>query len=233
MVKYLKYSIMLICGLIYCCSIQAQRELSPLTSKVVNWGVRVGINALDFIEVGAIQHDVELGNVSYTNKVGFTGGAFFRVNLSNFFMQPEVAYNYTQEKFSFGRLTEAGTSSLQTDVNVHYRTLSIPVVAGCNIVKQDHYLLSVYLGPDFRYSYRTSFDLESAHFVDKSPQYNINALIGFSLNVSHLFFDFRYEINRPDTDIHFADVANAPEFIKDISVKKNENILSFSCGFMF
>ncbi len=231
--RLLKYFVILITGLMCCCSIHAQKRLSPLTAKTVNWGFNGGINALSTTHFSVYQGDTKLEDVSYVNKVGFTGGAFFRINLSNFFMQPEVTYCFAQEKFSFGRLTDSGSSSLQTTINTHYQSLLVPVLAGYNIIKQNHYLFNVYLGPDFQYHYRTSFDQGNTHFIDKSPRYSINGIIGFSFNISNLFFDFRYEINRPNTDIYFNDITEAPEYLKDISVKKNENILSFSCGLMF
>ncbi len=231
--RRLKYIVFFSIGLIYCCSLQAQNKLTPLTDKMVNWGFNVGVNALSTTHFDVFQGETRLENTSYTNEVGFTGGTFIRINLNNFFMQPEFAYYYSQEKFAFERLSSTGSPTQETSVNAHYHSLIVPVLAGYNIVKENHFLFNVYMGPDFQYRYRTSFDQGGIHFINKSPQYSVNGIIGFSLNISHLFFDFRYEINRPNTNINFNDIVNAPEYLKDISVKKNENILSFSCGLMF
>ncbi|MDR3060612.1 MAG: PorT family protein [Dysgonamonadaceae bacterium] len=230
MLKYFKiFLITLIC----CFSVHAQKSFDPLTAKTVNWGLNAGFNALNFTHYNAYQGETKLNNTSYTGKVGFSGGMFLRINLSNFFMQPEVGYSLTRERFSFAKINDLGNSLQQTVVNADYHSLRLPVLAGYNIVKNSHYLFNCYLGPDFQYCYRSSFNLGGTPFKDKSPQFSINGTIGLSLSISHLFFDFRYGINRPNTDFNFGKVPDSPELLKDILVKKNENILSFSCGMIF
>ncbi|GHT70942.1 hypothetical protein FACS189455_1620 [Bacteroidia bacterium] len=229
----LRYFNILLITLICCFSVHAQKNFDPLTVKTVNWGLNVGFNALNFTHYNVYQGETKLDNSSYTNKTGFSGGMFLRINLSNFFMQPEVNYSLIRERFSFIKTNDAGNPLPETVINADYQSLLLPVLAGYNIVKNSHYVFNFYIGPDFQYRYRSSFDLEGTPFKDKSPQFSINGIIGLSLNISHLFFDFRYEINRPNTDFNFAKVSDSPEYLKDILVKKNENILSFCCGMIF
>jgi hypothetical protein len=36
-----------------------------------------------------------------------------------------------------------------------------------------------------------------------------------------------------NTNIRFADIPDSPEALKGIFIRKNENVISFACGFMF
>jgi len=232
--KQLKYIAILVAGLICCCSVQAQKKQPLLTSKVVNWGLKAGINALSSSYLDMYQGETTIEDVSYINKTGFTGGAFFRINLSNFFMQPEAIYSYSKERYSFEQPPTETSNYLKSAVRANHHSLIIPVLAGYNIIRQDRYLFNVYLGPSFQYHYKTSFDDQmNSNFIDNSHQYSINGTIGISFSISHIFFDFRYLINRPNTNINFGNIEDSPEFLKNISIKKNENMLSFSCGLMF
>ena len=231
--KLLRHIAILLFGLICCCSIQAQKKPSLLTSRTINWGFNAGINALSSSNFEVFAGENKLNEASYSNKIGFTGSTFFRLNLGSLFLQPEAAYYYTQEKISFGRPTETD-NFVRSTVDIRHHSILVPVLAGYNIVKQGHYLFNVYLGPCFQYHYKTSFKHMSSNFTnDKLPKYSINSTIGISCSISHIFFDFRYMINYPNTNVHFSDIADSPEFLRDISVKKNENMLSFSCGLMF
>ena len=233
--KLLKHIAILIAGLICCCSIQAQRKSFRMTSGTINWGLNVGINALSSSNFEVYQGDTKLDEASYRNKIGFTGSTFFRFNLGDLFLQPEATYYYSQEKISLGQLpdTENYYGSVRSAFDVSHHSLLVPVLAGYNIIKQGRYLFNVYLGPSFQYHYKTSFNQMNSKFVDTSPQYSINGIIGISYNISHIFFDFRYMINYPNTNVNFNKIPDSPEFLKDISIKKNENMLSFSCGLMF
>ena len=231
--KRLKHIAILVAGLICCCSVQAQRKSSLLTSKTVNWGLKAGVNALSSSYFDVYQGETIIDDVSYVNKIGFTGGVFFRVNLSNFFMQPEAIYSYSKEKYSFEQPSTDFSNYLKSTIGAYHYSLLVPVLAGYNVIKQDRYLFSVYLGPSFQYHYKTSFDQMSSNFIDETSQYSINGTIGISFSISHIFFDFRYLINRPNTNVYFNDIADSPEYLKNVSIKKNENMLSFSCGLMF
>ncbi len=209
----------------------SQKSSSRLMAKTVNWGISAGFNAKTSTHFEVYKGEEELSKKSYTNEVGFLGKAFLRINLSNFFMQPEAEYTYLKERFSFIEPSESG--SLNRQIDASYQLLTIPVLAGYNIVKEGPFLFNVYLGPNFKYLYTRNFKSGGTSFNDKTPQYSVNGIAGFSVNISRLYFDFRYELNFPDANIDFGDISNAPESLQPISVEKNENLLSFSIGLMF
>ncbi len=229
----LKKGMLYLLFLLFGTTLSAQENVNKLNSKVVNCGFKVGFNALSSTYYDVFQNDTAITNKSFTNKVGFVGGLFMRINLNSFFMQPEVTFNYSRESFDFQPIPPQGEVSGMQEFNVDYYSLAVPVLAGYNIVKEGPFLFNLFVGPSFRYKYKTHFNENGYSFNDESAQYNINIITGFSLGISHLHFDFRYEICRPNTNIEFNKIANAPEFLQNIRIKKNENILSFSCGLMF
>ncbi len=211
----------------------AQEEVSRKNEyPVINWGVKVGLNALTSTHYRVYSGENRLDNTSITNKIGYQGSLFLRINLGNFFMQPEISWDYYRESCSFPAPFNGNPAEIATlDIKNNYAGLN--ALAGYNIIKDGPYLFNGYIGSSFKYSYLRNYSVMGSEFKDLDKDYNINGIVGFSIHISKLYLDIRYEVSRPNTDIHFEKVEEAPGYLKDITIEKNENILTFSCGMMF
>ncbi|MDR0799518.1 MAG: PorT family protein [Dysgonamonadaceae bacterium] len=200
----------------------------------INVGLRVGINALAINHDKVYLEDLLLSGSSYQNKVGYHLCGFLRFNLDNVFIQPELSGDIYRKTFSFAIPGTDETVSLPFSLSDKSYVASISSLIGYTIQKDGPFLINVYLGPSMKYLYRSEYDLNSnASFTDKEPYYRYTGIVGFSFNVSKVHFDLRYEINLTDSNIHFDDQIDLPDALKQISLKKSENVLSFSIGVMF
>lgn len=221
----------------------AQTEVnSEVILKTFNWGFRVGFNARNSELYSIFEDGVKAENKNITNCVGFQSNIFGRINIENIFLQPEVGYNIVRESIQFNHPTPTSTEEIllagkaqDITLNQHTQSLNSAMLLGYNIVKHDAYLFNVFLGPNFRYTFLNTFNKgKDNEYKYKTPQYNLNLIAGISANISYFYFDFRYEINIPEKkDFSFEDDDSAPDYLKNIAIRKNENLLSFSIGMMF
>ena len=202
--------------------------------SVVNFGIRAGMNALSTNHYHLLLGESELENKSNENNIGYGFSGYARINLDNFFMQPEFSWNLYKQRFSFAMPDEDVSVALLRNITAKSYTGTSAVLVGYNIVKDGPFLLSFIAGPSIKYNYKTDYSSRSeVNFTDKTVRYNYTGIVGFSVSISRAQFDIRYEFNMPHSNVVFNDISNAPELLKDISIKKNENILGFSCGLMF
>jgi hypothetical protein len=208
----------------------------PHPDPVFNYGLGVGITAYstNFYEVynGAF----ELTSKSYKNRVGYSLNIFAKINWGRFFIQPEIARNSYEHDFFFNLTDADNTYSNSINLSAESYSVNSNVLLGYNIVKNDPYILNISAGPSFKYIYKIKYKVNNQEYVVKNPQYihyKYSGIVGFSIIISKFYFDIRYELNLPDTDIHLDEVPEIPELLQNIYVHKNENILSFSFGFMF
>jgi len=66
------------------------QERYSFNRKVVNWGLKAGFNANAMMHLQVLQGEEELADVSFRNKSGTDITGFFRINLEQFFVQPEL-----------------------------------------------------------------------------------------------------------------------------------------------
>ena len=202
--------------------------------SVVNWGIRAGLNALSTNHYRLLLEGAGLDNKFKENNIGYSFAGYARINLDDFFMQPELSWNIYRQNFSFALPDEDETVALQRNIMVRSCVGASTALVGYNIVKDGPYLLSFVTGPSLRCAYNTNYKTKGGiNFTDKKLHYSYTGIVGFSVSISKFHFDIRYEFNKPHTNVNFNDIANAPELFNDISIQKNENILGFSCGLMF
>ncbi len=226
-----KFSIVLII-LISCYSItcsQTPVTTHYITDNIFNWGIRAGLNAVVPSYYSITYEGVATANQSMINEVGYSGGLLARVNMSLFFIQPEVSYYYTPEKMHF---------TMQEDVDMTIQTknqsLSVAVLPGFNIVKEGPFLFNILIGPAVYYNFLTAYEVNRHDtFKNKEDQYRVSMITGMSANISRLYFDFRVSISMKSSTLDFSAVETAPSYLKGVTVRDNGNTLNFSCGIMF
>lgn len=224
-------------SLIVLCSMSARLAWSQKTydNDIFNFGVKLGLNALSSTSYKIYFEDSRLDNGKVVNKEGYHINAFARINLDKFFMQPEFEWaRYKQNcVFALPISLEENTYEKPQTLNVKENTANVYVLVGYHIVKNGPYIINAYLGGGGRLNYKTKYELRNTPFTDKDNRYNYSGIIGTSMNIGIIHFDIRYHFNFPNTNIKLSEINGAPDNYKDISFKKNENILSFSCGVMF
>ncbi|MCC8145836.1 MAG: PorT family protein [Bacteroidales bacterium] len=226
------YCILLIVGLL-ALSHPGYGQRVPRSQKPLNVGFKVGLNAISSTGFD-VYSEGELVNGSQTNKTGYNANAFFRINLDHFFMQPEFEWHLYKQDFSFSIPTgEDNAGSIPYDISQDLQTFNINILVGYSIIKNGPYVFNAYAGPSFKYNYYSKLDISDKVFRNTDAKYKSYGILGLSFSISKFFVDMRYEISIVNTDIDFSDYTNIPERLQNVCFKKNENILSFSCGMFF
>jgi len=201
----------------------------------VNYGFKIGLNALSTIRYNTYYMGDTTSGGSYTNKNGYLVSAFFRMNYSKLFLQPEVTWNYHQQRCGFV-IPDANNPNtfLPRSLNIDMDALNANLLLGYSIIKNKPYVFDAYIGASLKWTYRIRYKISDVHsYSGESDFFCYAGVIGFSVHISKLYFDFRYELNQPNTNLDFSRIPNIPEDYRGVFLEKNENILSFSVGMMF
>lgn len=204
-------------------------------SERLNYGFKVGLNALSPTKYKTYYAGEPVSG-SYTNQNGYLAGVFFRVNYSHVFLQPEAVWNFHRQKCGFMLLPDPHDQDtyLPKSLDINMDAVNTNLMVGYNMINDKPYLCNIYLGASLKWTYRIKYEIADDHsYSGKSDFSRYAGVIGFSVTISKLYFDFRYEINRPDTNLDFSKIPDIPEQYQSVFLEKNENILSFSCGVMF
>ena len=201
----------------------------------VNYGFKIGLNALSTIKYNTYYAGDTTSGGSYTNKNGYLIGAFFRVNYSKLFLQPEATWNYNQQGCGFlAPAADNSSTLLPRSLNIDMDALNANLLLGYSIIKNKPYLFDAYLGASVKWTYRIRYKISDEQtFSGRSVFLCYAGVMGFSVNISKLYFDFRYELNQPNTNLDFSKIPGIPEVYRGVFLKKNENVLSFSIGMIF
>ncbi len=216
---------------------------NAVSTPKANVGIRAGFNSSMFVIDKFTIGDQELKNVQNNYKVGYQGGFFCRFNLHKFhFIQPEVNYNLFMGSISIPYQKE--NKKLLTDnalVKSKMHVIGMPLLYGYRFVNHYPYGMAVIAGPQLEYYWDKQSKHEYSGFYQQEIQENLRKLlvsgvIGLAVNVSNIYFDFRYEIGfqRLSSGVDF-NVDKTPFPFKNypIQLKRRKNILSFSTGVIF
>ena len=140
-----------------------------------------------------------------------------------------------------GRLTPSTIRRYYTMVQSVLHSIDFPVLYGYNVVKKGPYGMSIFAGPKLRYLWGkkneitfSNFDQKGIH--EKLYPFNISAVIGVGVNISRIFFDFRYEqgIGNISKSITYDNInSDGSTGISRIIFDRRDSALSFSLGFIF
>jgi len=199
-----------------------------------NWGARLGLNAVSIRSYEVYSDDEILPNSSYTNKNGYLITAFARFNINRVFLQPELAWNEYNRTCSFSLPIENTDNYYQpSDLDINSKSINTNFLVGYNIIHDYPFLFGIYIGSAFIGTYRTDYSVEMGESISKNDlSLNYTGILGFSINISNIYFDLRYEMCLPNDNLSLRDL-NFPERYQNVRIKKTESMLSFSCGVMF
>jgi hypothetical protein len=229
--RYLALFLLILLGLMKNGTSFAQKSFD---NKTLNIGIKAGLNALSSTHYEIYFDDVLLNGGDRTNKYGYLFNTFVRINLDRFFMQPEIEWDHYRQEFNFALpiSLEENIYGREQTLEINENALNLCVLAGFHIVKTGPYIINCFLGGSIRTNYKTEYKFKSNFSsTEYNQRYNYTGIIGSSLNISIIHFDVRYHFNFPNTNM--SNINSLANDYQGISFRKNENILSFSCGAMF
>lgn len=199
-----------------------------LCDKKINWGIKIGLST----DLPAIKlRGTEALWTETSNKTNFQMDVLMRLNLSHFFFQPEAGYSNTNEIFHIvanGNSENPTKATMETTV----RSSNFSALLGYYSVKQNEYALCVFSGAKLKYAHYLYTDYPGQEDISEhNILYNVYIVTGLGVNISNLFFDFRYDIALWNKNI--APPQSLLTAYDDLSIIKRANILGFSIGVMF
>ena len=78
--------------------------------------------------------------------------------------------------------------------------------------------------------------IHTAWHSSSVPNWNVSSVIGLGVNISNIFFDFRYEIGLTNISkeiIYEKNINGEISHEKGIVINRHKNVLSFSLGVIF
>jgi hypothetical protein len=177
-------------------------SLFAQVSSPINFGFHAGL-----VSTKMDYKDASVNNIKEESKNGMMLGAFLRVNLNKWYLQPEL--NYVKRKAEIGFSDEVmGTPvSLSTDVTTH--SLDIPVLLGYKIVKLPMFKLRAFAGPVASFKLSDNIDIKGAgdsvnDALDGDFKSAVwNGKVGAGVDVWKLTLDLDYEFGLTDVSSEF------------------------------
>ncbi len=211
---------------------------SQSSNKTIDWGIKAGFNSgLCLID----EFSIDGQNIEHPEnifKVGITGSLFMRLNLNRLYIQTEGGYYFTRGGIDFEFTDRLGQNNM-AELSWELNSVGIPVLLGYHLIKQPPYGFTIFAGPKISkiFSSKNTFEIDGNTYpldYDFKPL-NYSLVCGLGINISGLFFDFRYEfglVNFIDK-ITYSSPSDKENPFGEIILKNRMNSMSFSMGYMF
>ena len=206
--------------------------------KLVDWGVKGGFNS-DICIIDELRFSGDI--IDYTEntyRVGISGSAFFRLNITKVYLQLESGYNFTRGGLDFAFTNENGEKN-PTNLSWEFSSLSAPLLIGYHVIKEPPYGLNFFVGPKITTIFKANnnFKINTTNYpLDFDfKQFNYSVVCGIGFNISGLFFDFRYDfgISPILNGITYSTPIDSEDPFGKIELKNRMNSIRFSLGYIF
>lgn len=208
----------------------------------INVGMKVGFNSSMYFTSCLKLDGQRFDDIQSTYKVGYFAALFFRFHMNRHFIQPEFTYNVYKGDIAFNK--NQNDATLLPDfakLNSTIHSLEVPILYGYSFVKKRPYGMALFIGPKLEYIWKYKSDVDFTNFGHTNIEetlrpLNLSAIIGLGVNISNIFFDFRYEIglNNISQSITYEENANGTiSRERGIIFDRHRNVLSFSLGVIF
>ena len=234
--------ILLCCNLSYSSNNVRTPDNGPNTKKI-NIGIKAGFNSSMFLVSQFKIKDVTINDFQNNYKIGYFAAAFLRFNISRHFIQPEVSYNISRCEIEFDKLGSQHPD-IEPDyafINSTIHSIDIPLLYGFNIIKNGPYGMSIFAGPKLKCIWTQQNKITFNNFDQKGIYeqlypFNLSAVIGVGVNISRIFFDFRYEqgIHNISRSVTYDNINTDGSIgVSKMTLNRREQVLSFSLGLIF
>lgn len=154
--------------------------LAMASASAADFGLRAGVNSSRFdLSHANLSDDFLAFNKART---GWHAGAWMRLDMGMFFVQPELLYNYN----SYDMNTWTTPASAKSTSKIKVQTLEVPALIGIKLL-----VLRLNAGPVFNLMSETSHsggDVEQADVLKPAVSYTA----GLGVDLSHVSLDVRY-----------------------------------------
>ncbi len=215
----------------------------------VNFGIKAGFTSSLFLISDFSINGTAIEEEQNNYKIGYFASLFMRINFDRHFLQPEVSYNINRCNITFEKPLASdapiGAVASSASITTSIHSIDIPVIYGYNFIKEGPYGLAVFGGPKLRYIWnkksKTDFEnFDQQNIKETLHPFNASFTLGVAVNISRIFFDFRYDIGlhnmskRISYEVPVNDSADN-EDVPDNTIRfsRRDNVLSFSVGLFF
>ncbi len=197
--------------LILCCSLSLPAFSQE--DKKVAFGVKAGVNLS-----GMSGYD----DVHTDNIAGLVAGAFVRINILGFYLQPEAVFTQKGANVN-GTFTDVAGNAIDYERKQTEHAIDVPVLVGVKFLK----VVRLNAGPVFHYHLGTTESVkvknDAGSGIEPPPPSKWNtAGVGFQggvgVDIWKINLDLRYD-------------GNLSHIVKDPSVRSN--VFQFTAGFLF
>jgi len=193
----------------------------------VDFGIKAGINTFGT--------NTENSSLTVTNpqnmetfdlsvretQYGYHAGLFFRFNIKNFSIQPEILFNSDNVDYSLKDFNDMNI--LNTVGNETYQSLDVPLMLGLKLGP-----IKILAGPVAHFFLNSTSDLTDENFYDSIyDEFDLGYQAGIGFDIWKLSFDLKYEGNLNKFGSHLV------LFGEEVSFSNNENRILASIGFRF
>lgn len=214
-----------------------ESRIERINNKKVNFGFRAGFNSSMYLVSDFKIHEVTIDDIINTYKIGYFGSFFLRINFNKHYLQPEISYQVSRCEIAFDRLGSQlppiSPDNMVIKSKIH--SFEFPMLYGYNIIKSGPYGLSVFGGPKVKYLMNSLNEIEFENFDQTNLQeklypITVSMTVGVAVNISNIFFDFRYEqgLSNISKSVTYDNMESRES--RYITFDRRDNVLSFSLG---
>lgn len=238
-----RLSFLLIFMLLAFCVFGQEKKSKTPNERKVNFGLKGGFNSSMYFVSKLQLNGLKINDTQNNYKIGYVGSIFVRFNMKKHFIQPELSYSVSRCEIQFDKLNSQNPDVAPdyAFVNSTIQSLEMPLLYGYSIVKKGPYGMSVFIGPKLRYLWNRDRDITFENFDQESVKeelypFNISGVLGVGVNISNLYFDFRYEIGMRNISksVTYDNTASTNDDVAaPIIFNRRDLALSFSLGLIF
>jgi len=149
--------------------------------------------------------DTDLSGFKEKSENGMMLGAFARINLNKWYIQPEL--NYVNRKSTISSSATLFGQELNADMDIERKSIDIPMLLGYKLVKLPLFKLRTFAGPVASFSIDDNLkDFITDGADDFKPEMKNavwNAKVGAGIDVWKLTLDVDYEFGLTDVSSEF------------------------------
>lgn len=209
-------------------------------NKRVNIGLKGGFRSTNYMVTEFLVDGTKRIEDNQKNyKLGYYGAIFARFNFRRRFLQTEVSYNIDRAEVLLDKGSTSNSQQTMASVTSNIQSLGFPLMYGYYFVRNGPYTLSVFGGPKIIYNVHTHIDysnFDQQNIQEKIYPLNASAVLGVSVSISRVFFDFRYEqeaFNISKQVTYTKQTVDGTTEPGEIRFHRRGSSLSFSFGILF
>ncbi len=209
--------------------------------RQVKFGAKIGFNSSIYLISDFKIEDTKIKEIQNNYKIGYHFTVFTQVAFNRHFIQPELSYQINRSELSFDK-TQKNQSlmPIYATIKSELHHIELPILWGYNFINKPPYGMAFFVGPKITYLWKKKSKVEYHNFdfndlEEKIRPLNLGCAIGVSINISQLFFDFRYEQSffNMSKEVRYTPIITDEAKSGKTNFNRRESVLSFSVGMLF